>query len=72
VKLGENMPYIDIKIAWNWGTYAQSAKVVEHAAGMLAAVLAKDPLVKSIIVKKIDGDGPGCPGTRHPDVLDQH
>lgn len=65
------MPYIDIKIAWNWGTSAQRAKVIEQAARMLAAVLAKEPLVKSIIVKKIDGDGPGCPGTSHPDV-DQH
>ncbi|MGA2403341.1 MAG: hypothetical protein ABSG91_16820 [Syntrophobacteraceae bacterium] len=56
------MPYIDIKIAWNWGTSAQRAKVIELAATMVADALEKEPTVKSIIVKKIDGDDPEMPG----------
>jgi phenylpyruvate tautomerase PptA (4-oxalocrotonate tautomerase family) len=55
--MGENMPYIDIKIAWNWGTAAQRARIIEKAAKIVVDVLKKEPLVKSIIIKGIDHGG---------------
>ncbi len=55
------MPYIDIKITWNGGTAAQKVKLIEQAAKMMADVLEKEPLVKSIIVKRIDGDSSEMP-----------
>jgi phenylpyruvate tautomerase PptA (4-oxalocrotonate tautomerase family) len=58
MQLGGNMPYIDIKIAWNWGTAAQRAQLIERAARMVADVMEKEPIVKSIIVQNSDDDGP--------------
>ena len=52
------MQALKIRIAWNWGTEAQRTRLLEKAAGMVADVLKKHPLIKSVTVEKKEEDCP--------------